>query len=52
MHHANFYVWPKLEGGGKILIFVYFDSSWKTRQPVAIVIVYLYIVVTLLVHSR
>ena len=39
MHHANFDEWLKLKEGGKILVFVYFDSSWKTGQPVAIKII-------------
>ena len=36
MHHANFDVWLKLKERGKILAFVYFDSSLETGQTVAI----------------
>ena len=37
MRHSNFDVWLKLKEGGKILVFVYFDSSsWKTGHIVAI----------------
>ena len=36
MHHANFGVWLKRKEGGKILVFVYFDSSCKKGQTVAV----------------